>query len=68
MTGARQCPKCMTQRDPARRVHTKVPGARPVDMALCDCDFLRCRNVKCRATTRGLPRGARHCAKCRTPL
>lgn len=68
MTAPGTCPKCGTARDPVRRVVTTVPGARPVDMAMCDCDFLRCRNVKCKATTRGLPKGARHCAKCRTAL
>lgn len=63
MTGT-VCHHCGTE-PTARRVETRP---QPVTLALCDCDFARCRNAKCRRTTRGLPANARHCPDCSAAL
>lgn len=57
------CWRCNTVPD-VRRVHTAVPGARPVDLALCDCDWARCPHLNCRKTLRGYRQGSHRCPHC----
>lgn len=57
------CQHCKTA-PVSRLVHVKTVGSVPVNLALCECDYLRCRNTKCRRVVGNLPQGTTHCPGC----
>jgi hypothetical protein len=59
------CPKCST-RPVGKVITTAVLGAKPVDLALCDCDYLRCPG--CSQVIRSLAMGVHTCPHCRRRL
>jgi hypothetical protein len=64
VTGA--CTHCGTQ--PVRQwVKPRIPGAVTVEMALCDCDRMRCPHPGCKRVLPGLRVPAR-CPHCNGPL
>lgn len=46
-----------------RRVNTRLPGTIAVDLALCDCDYVRCPAKTCRKPIRStnVPHTCPHC-------
>lgn len=51
-----------------RTVHTSIPGSVPVQLGLCQCDWLRCKVQSCREILRNLPIGQNTCPNCQTLL
>lgn len=61
------CKHCKTT-PVVRRVHVQTPGSVPVDLGLCDCDFLTCTAKGCGKRLRDLPIGANKCPHCKAIL
>lgn len=65
MATATACPHCKTTPD-VRRV--AIPGSVPVDLGLCDCDYLTCPAKGCGRRLRNLPNGSHKCPHCKAIL
>jgi hypothetical protein len=57
------CQHCNTK-PVVRRVQTRVPGSRPVDLGLCDCDYPHCPHPGCKKIIRKLAIGVHRCPHC----
>lgn len=45
------CKHCSKQ-PVVRRIHVRTAGSVPVNLGLCDCDYLRCPHPRCKKVIR----------------
>lgn len=62
-----RCKHCQTL-PTVTHVKPAVPGARPVNLSLCDCDYLRCPHQACKKVLRGVPATTHTCPHCKGRL